>query len=347
MKEINEKTFELNITNELLNLSKSWFWYLHQSPIRFYYSLQFFKNFLNQSVIFAHGLSQAQEAHPDTGGYDVSINFINPNNISEVRLMYIQYKAGFHSSYCNNSSSKFNRKKNSDYTEHVMFSFNDDSKNQQHRTLCNLARKQSIAPNSVIYAFPRITKYSEFIGKVGNLINHTSFVPALEINKQGFSCDPKNNMEDNKPHKYRTSYDGNRSEVNYYYFGYNYNQNQHIEILGELVCIQIQRYAELIINNVENFGGISSEEFTNSIEEAVDMFIRDYLSYRELKYYDISYSFFMVTINNYLKKFIDLNNDVIIEIPKAPSAFTSVLSKDGILLNFENKNVVDFNYQIF
>jgi hypothetical protein len=108
MKNINEKTFELNITNELLNVSKSFMWYFEDSALSLHYSPLALK--LIDSVFFANGLSQAQEADSNNGGYDVSINFVNPNNVDEVRLLYIQYKAGTHTKYCINKSSLFKKK---------------------------------------------------------------------------------------------------------------------------------------------------------------------------------------------------------------------------------------------
>ncbi len=70
-KEINEKTFELNITNELLNLSKSFVWYMDHSPIKDLISKGVWTEFSNQTCLYAIGLTQEEEANPDTGGYDV------------------------------------------------------------------------------------------------------------------------------------------------------------------------------------------------------------------------------------------------------------------------------------
>jgi len=63
-KEINEKTFELNITNELLNLSKSFIWYLDLFPWFHFNSMRnrnIISQFMKQSTLFAEGLTQKEE----------------------------------------------------------------------------------------------------------------------------------------------------------------------------------------------------------------------------------------------------------------------------------------------
>lgn len=92
-KQINEKTFELNITYELLSLSKSFIWYLDH-----YFFLDFphprcrniISKFLRERTIFASGLTQQEEKE---NGFDVTINYRHPSG-QEGRIMFLQYKAG-------------------------------------------------------------------------------------------------------------------------------------------------------------------------------------------------------------------------------------------------------------
>lgn len=159
-KPINEKTFELNITNELLNLSKSFIWYMKDSPIKDLIATGVWPEFSNQTCLFANGLTQEEEANPYTGGYDVSINYKLESG-HEARLMCLQFKSGVHSSYSKLSGSQFERKKGVK-TDHVCFNFNDAAKNTQHSTLRKLAKLLGKTSNSIMYAFPRITSEMSF-----------------------------------------------------------------------------------------------------------------------------------------------------------------------------------------
>jgi len=189
-KNINEKTFELNITNELLNLSKSFIWYLDHSPLCWLLPRTIWSQFLNQSTLFAVGLTQDEESDPLTGGYDVSINYTLPNG-QDGRLIFLQYKAGVRKGYSNANASKFNRKtalKEKRRAEHVSFTFNDAAQGTQHSTLRNLANKTDIQSHSVMYVFPRITEKADFESKIGSLIFNSSFVPVLELAHIAATC---------------------------------------------------------------------------------------------------------------------------------------------------------------
>ena len=189
-KEINEKTFELNITRELLDLSKSFMWYLEEAPIFHNVSRRVCLDFLNKATFFAEGLTQQEEADTKKGGYDVSIKFQAPPGF-ENRLMFLQFKAGKRSKFSKTPNSLFNKSNASKRDiEHVYFTFNDDSANKQHSTLKALAKKVEIQSESVMYVFPRITEKVDFYSKIGKLLVHTSFVPVTELDRQSKS---KNN----------------------------------------------------------------------------------------------------------------------------------------------------------
>ncbi len=341
-KEINEKTFELNITNELLNLSKSFIWYLdhfhwfHFPPMR---NRNIISQFMKQATLFAEGLTQEEESNTSTGGYDVSINYNHPNG-QEGRLMFLQYKAGIRKSFSNRNVSCFYRqtaRMEGRSSEHAMFTFNEAAEGTQHSTLRNLANRAGIKPESVIYVFPRITEKNEFKNKVGNLISNSSFVPVLEIDNQASKQTPPISINDGVSHKYRTSYDGSTSEINFFLFFFFYDKKIISELLSELICIQIERISKSLIKynipDIEIFlDGISSS-FNRFIEFELKLFPENQMLLAKINSY----------INNIREDYVSIGH-----IPKAPSKYTTVLPKEGLKLKFENKS--DFSgirYQIF
>jgi hypothetical protein len=329
-KEINEKTFELNITNELLNLSKSFVWYMEKSPILNFFSFEDWKIFLGNSTVFAEGLTQEEESNPKTGGYDVSINYSTQNG-EEGRLLFLQYKAGIHVSYSILSGSQFERKK-SPNTDHVCFTFNDAANGTQHSTLRNLAKSLGRTSDSVLYVFPRITKKKEFHLKVGQLIHHSSFVPILEIDKQGSKQKPKIEIKDHVKHKFRTSYDGKINEVNLLLLLLELDQTLLPDLISELICIQIERLLKYYKMQNRSDLVILLDEINVSI-----------LGFMNEK---IHYSI-PLNVQDYINDIrIKLLEDSI--IPPAPTRFTTIIPKEGLKLNLEEKlNLSNVNYQIF
>lgn len=341
-KEINEKTFELNITNELLIISKSFIWYLdhfHRFNFPHLRNKNIISNFLNQSTFFAEGLTQKEESDKLKGGYDVSINFKHPR-YPDSRVMFLQYKAGERKLYSKNKESKFYKKtaiKESRDSEHIMFTFNDAADGTQHSTLRNLANTTGIKPSSVLYVFPRITEYSDFKSKIGNLIYNSSFVPVLEIDDQASNQTPPITIIDKESHKYRTSYNGITSEVNYFYFFFLYNNEIVTNLLSELICIQIERFATLLSKEESPLIKLFLEELDEIIKQFVDY---------ELNEYSLNYKI-VEGVKFYIKSIRENHSDKN-EIPRAPSNYTTVLPKEGLRLNFDKK--IDFSnltYQIF
>lgn len=333
-KEINEKTFELNITNELLNISKSFFYYMLDFPVRSLMSENAWFNFFTSNTFFAEGLTQAQETNPQTGGYDVSINY-NSNNGTTGRLLFLQFKSGTHAEYCMNINSQFHRSTSID-KKHIIFHFNDAANNTQHSTLRNLANKVEIEPDSVLYVFPRITKKSDLINNNGNLLAVTSFVPVLEIDRQAQRQNPPIQIN-NDPHKYRTSYDGNISEVNLLFFLFKYNDKILSNLVSELICVQLERFFRTsAVNNL--FRSELLDSFKNGISNKSESFRGIYMN-KEI-------------IINYINQF-DMN-DFSVKIPTAPQKYTTEIPLEG--LRFTNNNDRDFpndnifnkvSYQIF
>lgn len=327
-KEINEKTFELNITSELLNLSKSFIWYMDYSPVKDLISSKVWLEFFNQPCLYATGLTQQEESNTEKGGYDVSINYSLPNG-KEARIMFLQYKAGRHVTYSKLKGSQFEKSKGKD-TEHVCFTFNDAAKNTQHSTLRKLATSLGETSKSVLYVFPRITKKQDFISKVGQLIHNTSFVPVLEIDAQGAKQIPEIVIKDENEHKFRTSYDGRKSEVNLLLLLLLLDQGIVFNILTELICIQVERF----FNILKMKDNSNLTPWIDIVSTSINRFVS-----AELR-------FDTTPINEYLNIVrTDLEKDNF--IAHAPSRFTSIIPKEGLKLNFESRN--DFSsikYQI-
>lgn len=331
-KEINEKTFELNITSELLDVSNSFVHYMTNKHISKIKSEDEWFDFFQNTKIFAQGLTQAQETNPKTGGYDVSISYKNRNN--EIgRLLFLQFKSGKHSNYCMNKKSQFYGNKNNK-KEHVVFTFNDAADQTQHSTLRRLANKKEIIPESVLYVFPRITKMSEF--NLGSLLNNTSFVPVLEIDRQGKEQNPPIDIIDGVAHKYRTSYCGAKSEVNYYYYYFFYDDLILRELLTELICIKFERFFRFYLE--KNKFALDFQILLDSIKESIDNYSDSHKNILINKKTIIEY-LNMIKVTNL--NFSDF------QIPFAPQKYTTMLSKEGLKISFDNKiNLSDITYQI-
>lgn len=343
-KEISEKTFELNITNELLNKSKSMIWYsvrCHLCNIGQTLGYDVFFQFLNQANFFAEGLTQMQESNTSTGGYDVSINCIHPSG-QESRLMFLQYKAGIRNDYCNSRESIFYRStaRSKCYSsEHVLFTFNDAANCTQHSTLRKLANNNVINPNSVMYVFPRITEKSEFVKNAGNLINNTSFVPVVEIDSQASQQTPSITINDGVSHKFRTSYDGIRSEINFFFFFFKYDNTLVSELLSELVCIQIERFARIIVEKQSKLMFI----YLNSLSEGLNHFVKIDNENSQFS------NWLLKDIGPYIQKIEEVFKSKG-TIPSAPNRFTTIIPKEGLILHLNEEEVSRYssiNYQIF
>ncbi|WP_282032218.1 hypothetical protein [Winogradskyella eximia] len=353
-KEINEKTFELNITNELLNLSKSFLWYLDDSPICYLFPRDFWKEFLSQNILFAKGLTQDEESSTD-GGYDVSINFKKPNTVGSSRLLFLQYKSGLRKKYCTDINSNFNiSQKHKRSTEHVFFTFNDAADKSQHGILRNLANKINIQSESVLYVFPRITEYVDFENKLGNLLLHTSFVPVLELDRQASAQKPPISINNGTVHKYRTSYDGNTSEVNFFFFFFFYSNVPVFELLAELICVQIERFAIAF----RTYNRRLNIDFTGWVLEAAEDAILNYFGeitdlYKVDENIDFNETFNLeqgrTIVKNIISEYLTLfdNGYSLNSIPSAPQKFSTIIPEDGLVFSFENEDTSNIQYQVF
>lgn len=337
-KEINEKTFELNITSQLLDVSRSFLWYMIDSPIRPFMDENDWFDFLTHKTFFTEGLTQAQETNPNTGGYDVSINYLG-NNGNTGRLLFLQYKSGERASFCQKKSSHFYGNR-TNKKPHIIFKFNDAAEKTQHSTLRNLANRTGIQPESVLYVFPRVTEKSEFLNNHKDLIANSSFVPVLEIDRQGLAQTPPIQIIDGVSHNYRTSYDGLTSEVNFFFFDFNYNKKIISDLLAELICVQLERCFKFLK------------------KKEIDVFI-----FFEFVIREIEFRFSNNNNNNIQFKELNINKEIIfdylkkikisgiessnIKIPKAPQKYTTEIPKEGLKFSFDEKlDLSSINFQI-
>jgi hypothetical protein len=222
-------------------------------------------------------------------------------------------------------------------TSHVMFTFNDAANNGQHLILRELANSQNINAQSVLYVFPRITEKVEFFKNVGNLVSHTSFVPVLEIDQQ--ASKKGITITQGTIHKYRTSYDGKNSEVNYYYYYFDYNSKIVDEILSELICVQIERLLRFFMNNKQLDYNESISDIKQAIETAYSEHSIKQNENLEFRTFDKS------NLQNFLDLLSDKNWD---NIPEAPSTYTTILSNEKMeIFKKQNKDFDSFSFQIF
>jgi len=335
-KEINEKTFELNITHELLCRPINWFIERHflfrgliKSDLK---KKNEILKYLHTIKFYSLGLTQDEESSPG-GGYDVSIN-INDSSVVDKRLLMLQYKSGIHIEYSTLNNSIFT--KSNPPSEHIKFKINDAAKNEQHIILRKLSKSKGINRNSIMYVFPRITNRTDFQSKIGKLVEYSSFVPVREIDRQA----SKKGIIIKKGdiHHYRTSYNGLKSEVNSEPSDFEYDDSYKYKLIAELICIRIERIVRFVVK--------SNERDKDNLKYILD----DLIDYNQFIYYNFENTQTEI-IRNKVKSYIkslseNLNSNR--EITKAPSEFTTILPKGGIKLNFEEKyDLSSINYQIF
>ena len=338
-KEINEKTFELNITSELLNLSKSFLWFINQSPIRGLNPRSLY-DILNQNTVYCQGLTQEEESDPNTGGYDVVIKHRSPSGFTG-RLLFLQYKAGKRAHFCTKEDSHFlGSNKKGDDKPHVIFTFNDAAKKTQHSTLRTLANRPGINPESVLYVFPRITEKSDFERKVGSLLNHSSFVPVLDLDKQGAKRTPPVKINKGKVHKYRTSYDGDTSEVNFIFFPYDHDPYKASKLLAELICVQIERMVTAF-----------RPDGRNDLEE-VNKAVRRFIEFNNEVTNGNGYNGNVIIklVSEYVELLKNSMGEIYNrEVPQAPSNYSTIIPEQGLRIKRSDNETLDLeniNYQI-
>jgi hypothetical protein len=198
-KAISEKTLELNITHEILNIADSFWWYLQPIALKRYWSPGFRFPLMQYPKSYSLGLSLEKESKE---GWDVCIK--SPQFIGgDPYALFLQFKAGQHYDYSTNNLSIFYGDKNNP-NPHIKFSINNNTNKDQHLLLRKLSK--AVGKNdAVLYSFPRIVDEKQLTEKIGRLLYYTSFFSVNEI-------DDKANMKNvtiqkGTSHEFRSDYD--------------------------------------------------------------------------------------------------------------------------------------------
>ena len=332
-KEINEKTFELNITYEIIHKSRAFINDLRKEVEFIDPNLAYiFSKDNQQCIIFAEGLTQKEESDSLEGGYDVLIKAKSDGQ--EYRLMFLQFKAGIERRYSYVKGSQFHRSKNPK-EPHISFRLNDAANSTQHSTLYNLAKNKNIQEKSVFYVFPRITKKDDFFEKIGNLATYSSFLPVVDIDKEAESKGIV--IKDNDIHNFRTSYDGSKSEINLLLLLPPIEHNIYFELLSEIICVHIERFVKIL-----------KREDSKLLDPFLTILINKLGTKGYFKSYYHSISVDAIDkISAYVKEIknkLDANQ----EIPPAMSEYTTKIPKDGLELHISKGDAYSsVMYQIF
>lgn len=255
-----EKTLELNITHEILQLADSFWWFLQSNALRRHWHPHHRFPLIAPPKSFASGLHINLEGKKG-GGYDVCIN--SPSNFGggNPRLLFMQFKAGVEKPFNTNTDSKFFG--NSANPEiHIEFDINSNTKKDQHRLLQTLASNVG-NKNAVVYVFPRMVNIGQLQDNLGKLLSKTSFISIDEIDKK--ASDNNVTIDDGNAHKFRTCYnDYDKNEVNFFFFFFG-RQKKPGGVLGEIFAVRIYRALNLLRENQNSAFPFVKRQITDAL----------------------------------------------------------------------------------
>lgn len=241
---LHEKTFELNITHELLNLADSWSWFLSDISLWKYWRPRYRLPLFDLKPGLATGLHINIEGKNDPtgesgGGYDVRIQ------THDGRLLFVQYKNSVLESASPDPQSIFNTPPHA----HLAFGINNNNKKDQHVLLQNLANSiGSRQNNAVVYAFPLFADMQEVIAASGKLLRKTKFVSVADIDaeasKKGIT------IIKGKKHHFRVCrIDENRCELNDVFIPF-LLPDRTDKVVAEALAIRFERILRLFFKEV-------------------------------------------------------------------------------------------------
>lgn len=277
--EFHEKSLELNITHELLNLADSWYWFLADVPLWRYWRPGVRMPFIKLPKSISGGFHITTEGKDDPtgkagGGFDVRIKTGKGGH-----LLFIQYKKGDLSLTSPDPKSEFNKAPH----EHFIFKFNNTSTNQ-HFVLRNLANGEGgKLGNAVVYAFPLIKDMEELEANAGKLIRKTKFISIKDIDKQAL----KNKVSIIKDHEHNFRVgknDMNRCEVNYFYYYY-LGPDRIKEIVTDIIATKFQKTLSYFLKTVETHyrrSTLFEEHIPIGLQQAFIQYIRYLLHFFEV-----------------------------------------------------------------
>jgi hypothetical protein len=210
-KTLNEWTLEMNIASEIAGLFNSPFHLFYPYRLRWLFELKRF-NYHAFKKRKTRIVKLSPQEENKGGGWDTKIQI--PLGKNDSRGIFIQFKSGEHNNGNNITGSIFNTTiKNPN--KHIEFTFNDNTNNNQHQNLKNLSDfliNIGLSPNSVMYAFPRITQLNEFYELEGDLLLYTTFLTIPEIDAEANLANV--NLYNNQIHYFKTCYKNeNKREI--------------------------------------------------------------------------------------------------------------------------------------
>lgn len=280
---LHEKSLELNITHELLNLADSFNWHLSNITLWRYWNPSydhFRRNDYKKST--AYGLHSSIEGLDDNtgdagGGYDAKIKSGKNDSV-----LFIQYKRGIYSTTeppINNDGNRSTFRENN--VNHFKFKLNSTVTNQ-HFTLRNLSENiTSQNGNAVVYAFPLIKDIEDLDNNAGKIIRRTKFISIKEIDDESVRVGRPFQLDDH--HSYRICAENMaRSELNYYYYYY-YGFDSSIGVICDTIILGIQKTLQNSLNNLTKKGLL--EKYQEILELTINSYKRYIYDYFEVPTY--------------------------------------------------------------
>ena len=187
---LQEKTLELNITHEILNLGLNFFVHHHlrgRNILHWPRPLRRIWPFIPHPIEYASGFHINLEG--PKGGYDVALHYGRPG-VSNSKAIFLQYKSPSYKAICTRGTVHFNGNRRIP-TPHFQFFINTNGR--QHAQLRKLARKQDIRYNGnyVLYALPLLRDEADFLSKLGSLVRHTKFITIRSIDNVARNQNPR------------------------------------------------------------------------------------------------------------------------------------------------------------
>lgn len=347
--EFQEKSLELNITRELLNLTDTWYWFLTDIPLWRYWRPRHRLPFLKHRKSSAGGFHITTEGKDDStgeagGGYDVRIKTGLGNY-----LLFIQYKKGELLTKIPNPQSEFAKAPH----DHFKFKINSTNTNQ-HFTLRHLANYiGSKKGNAVVYAFPLIADMNDLEENTGRLLRKTKFVSIADIDLQA----KVNNViiTRGQEHNFRIGLsDMNRCEINFFFFFF-HGRDRTAEIIADIIALSFQKTLSYYISDIDKnykrydlYDGYIPE----GLQQSFVQYLRYLLHYFEVSPSTVDISFFHGYLDYfYLDEFSEYQNlkrdvEIISAVFNALEIFTEFI--ETLKINIGNKELIEIpipNYE--
>ncbi|MFV8366201.1 hypothetical protein [Flavobacterium sp. XS1P27] len=281
---LHEKSLELNITHELLNLADSFDWHLSTITLWRYWEPSFtYFRMSGYKKSTAYGLHSNTEGKNDNtgeagGGYDVKIKSGKNDSV-----LFIQYKRGEYSETEPTQNNDGNRSVfQGKEVNHFRFELNS-TKSNQHFTLRRLSENITQQNgNSVVYAFPLIKDIEDLENNAGQIIRRTKFISITDIDSEAISQNRP--FIEGQSHNYRIcAEDMDRTEMNYYYYNYS-GFDSSVGIICDTIVLGIRKALQNLTNSLNNF---KDSDFKIKYEQILEHSISSYKLYI-IDYFEVS-----------------------------------------------------------